>query len=270
MREIERLLCVSRSSVSRWVHDIELTPQQHEALRLRNGRHPAQRRANLVWSGLRRAERERFQEEGRAVARRGDAVHAAGCMLYWAEGRKGRNTVALSNADPEVLRFFVAFLVAYFAVPREKFRVWCNLFADHADRQREIEQFWLDLFNLPRTCLTKSIVNVHSKYSLRKRTNVLPYGTCRITVHDTAIVQHISVPFRSTPVSSVLSGSADHSPGAAGLSYESFSDACFLCSNVLSPLPRKSADHARRPAERARAELYRVELVSRRARRARS
>jgi hypothetical protein len=112
-------------------------------------------------------------------------------MLYWAEGDKGRRRVALSNSDPEVLRFFVSFLRTFFVVSDEKIRVWCNLFADHVERQREVEQFWLDLLELPRSCLTKSTVNVYSKYSQRKRKNRLPYGTCRVCVHDTAILQSI-------------------------------------------------------------------------------
>lgn len=118
-------------------------------------------------------------------------MHAAGCMLYWAEGGKHRNTVKLSNADPEVLRFFASFLRRFFPVPDSKFRVWCNLFEDHLKRQLEIEQFWLDVVDLPRSCLTKSTVNVYSKYSQRKRQNMLPYGTCRLSIHSTAIVQHI-------------------------------------------------------------------------------
>ena len=112
-------------------------------------------------------------------------------MLYWAEGSKERNNVGLSNSDPEVVRFFLAFLRAYFGVPNEKVRLQCNLFADHVERQGEIEQFWLDVLDLPRTCLTKSMVNTYSKYSLKKRMNKLPYGTCRLSVHSTAIVQHI-------------------------------------------------------------------------------
>jgi hypothetical protein len=118
-------------------------------------------------------------------------MHAAGCMLYWAEGEKNRNRVALSNSDPHVARVFLTFVRAYFAVANEDVRISVNLFADHLERQQEIEQFWLDLLELPRSCLTKSAVNVYSKYSKRKRVNVLPYGTCRVSVHSTAIVQHI-------------------------------------------------------------------------------
>jgi hypothetical protein len=44
---------------------------------------------------------------------------------------------------------------------------------------------------LPPTALRKSIVNVYSKYSQKKRANKLPYGTCRLTVHSTEIVQTI-------------------------------------------------------------------------------
>ena len=67
----------------------------------------------------------------------------------------------------------------------------CYLFADHLARQREIEDYWLRTLNLPRTCLRKSIVNVYSKYSQKKRKNKLPYGTCKVAYSDTAVAQSI-------------------------------------------------------------------------------
>jgi hypothetical protein len=112
-------------------------------------------------------------------------------MLYWAEGGKTRNSASVTNADPEVLRFFVGLVRANFDVLGRDFRVTCNLFADHVDRQSEIERFWLDTLELDEWSLCKSIVNVYSKYSQKKRKNMLPYGTCRVAVHRTAIVQHI-------------------------------------------------------------------------------
>jgi hypothetical protein len=88
-------------------------------------------------------------------------------------------------------RFFVNFLRSYYEVEDAAFRVTCNLFADHVDRQHEIEQFWLDAFGLPRPCLRKSTVNVYSKHSRKKRQNTLPHGTVRVCVHSTAVVQSI-------------------------------------------------------------------------------
>jgi hypothetical protein len=111
-------------------------------------------------------------------------------MLYWAEGGKHRNCLKFTNSDLEMVRFFVKFIRG-FDIEDEAMRLTCNLFADHADRQREIEHFWLGVAGLPETCLCKSSVNVYSKYSQKKRQNKLLYGTCRISVCRTWLVQTI-------------------------------------------------------------------------------
>ena len=181
IKEIARLLGVSKSSVSLWVRDIQLSAAQHEALRQRNPAYNRQLNGRAVAAANRRAARQSYQAEGRELARRGDPLHAAGCMLFWAEGSRTRNAVRFTNSDPEMIRFFIAFLRKFFDVPDDRVRVWCNLFADHASRQEEVETFWLEVVGLPRTCLTKSTVNAYSRHSQRKRLNMLPYGTCRVT-----------------------------------------------------------------------------------------
>jgi hypothetical protein len=142
-------------------------------------------------AALRREARMLAQEDGRVRAMRADPLHVAGCMLYWAEGRKSRNQLRLTNSDPDLVRFFVRFLRHHFGVRDDEIRITCNLFADHAERQREIEQFWLDTAGVPGTSLCKSTVNTYSKYSKKKRRKKLPYGTCQVTVSRTRIVQSI-------------------------------------------------------------------------------
>jgi transposase-like protein len=189
INEIAKRIEAAQSSISRWVRDIDLTEDQREALRIAayNG-HVKGRTMN---SQLRRDARRMAQEEGRALAASGDQRFASGCMLYWAEGDKARNQVRFTNSDPEMVGFFVAFLRTYWNLEEAEIRISCNLFADHVERQREIEQFWLDVAGLPQACLCKSTVNVCSKYSKKKRQNKLPYGTCRLVVHRTRIVQSI-------------------------------------------------------------------------------
>jgi transcriptional regulator with XRE-family HTH domain len=191
LKDIAHRLGVAKSSVSRWVRDIELTPEQRRRLEEQNGMYARQLLAHAVWSEQHRARRRTAQSDGRLAARRGDPFHAAACMLYWAEGGKGRNQVRLSTADPEVVRFFVRFLRRQFAVDDAEVRITCHLFADHVERREEIEEFWLRMLELPPTSLCKSVVNVYSKYSQKKRKNRLPYGTCRVVVSRTTIVQHI-------------------------------------------------------------------------------
>jgi transposase-like protein len=191
VKEIAALLGVSRSSVSLWVRGIELTTKQQEALRDRNPVYNRQRSGWRANAALSRARRLASQEEGRRLAQSGGSRFASGCMLYWAEGAKARNAVRFTNSDPEMSRIFLAFLREYFDVSDDKVRISCNLFVDHEERQREIERFWLDTLDLPATSLCKTTVNRYSRWSAKKRTNKLPYGTCRIAVHDTRIVQAI-------------------------------------------------------------------------------
>jgi len=115
----------------------------------------------------------------------------AGCMLYWAEGAKMRNSVQFVNSDPAMVGYFVRFMRTHFAVADDGFRLDCNLFADHIERQREIELFWLDTLGLPQSCLRKSKVNVYSKYSKKKRQNKLPWGTVRVCANSTRFGQGI-------------------------------------------------------------------------------
>ena len=187
--EIERELDVSRASVSLWVRDVELAPEAQRRLLGRAGLGPINSAARS--RARARAVREAYQAEGRRRAREGGPTYAIGCMLHWAEGDKTRNSVRMANSDPELLRLFLSFLRTHFAVGDEKIALHCNLFADHLSRRAEIEDFWLASLRLPRSALRKSIVNTYSKHSQKKRRNKLPYGTCKLVVHSTAIQQTI-------------------------------------------------------------------------------
>jgi predicted transcriptional regulator len=189
VREVAQLVGISQSSASLWVRDVRLTPEQRRTLDDRGDRGRAVARDRKAAAA--RAVRATYQDAGRRLARERDGSYAAGCMLYWAEGAKHRNTLKITNADPEVLVFFARFLRAHFDVPNESMRVACNLFADHLTRQEEIEDYWLERLGLSRSGLRKSMVNVYSRHSQKKRMNKLPFGTTALVVHSTRIVQTI-------------------------------------------------------------------------------
>src|SRR3954447_23046785 len=161
--EIQQELGVSRSSVSHWVREVPLSPEARSRLHMRAGLGPLNSAERSIAAA--RTKRLAYQEEGRRLARRRSRDYAAACILYWAEGAKSWNVVKLTNADPKMLTFFAGFLRREFDLADEKMRVYCNLFADHLDRQHEIEDFWLAELQLPRSCLRKTIVNTYSKYS---------------------------------------------------------------------------------------------------------
>jgi predicted transcriptional regulator len=189
IKAIAGRLGVSQASVSLWVRDIQLTSEQANTMMTSAYSRQAEARERLI--ARRRQDRMTYQEHGRELARQGDPFHAAGCKLYWSERDKSRNQARISNSDPELLRMFIGFLRRYFDIADDDIRVSCNLFADHADRQAEIEQFWLDQLGLSQRSLRKSVVNVYSLSSKRKRVNMLPYGTCRLCVSRTSVTQSI-------------------------------------------------------------------------------
>ena len=168
VKEIARTVGVAPSSVSLWVRDIPLTPEQVESLRLRNPAYNDQLRGATRNAERGRERRLAAQARGRETVRLGDPLYIAGVMLYWAEGSKtNRHTASVSNSDPEVLRTFMRFLRGCLGVPDCRIAVTCNLFADHAERQIEIEQFWLDVLQLPRSRLCRSTVNTYSSTASR-------------------------------------------------------------------------------------------------------
>ena len=191
MKAIAFRLGVSLSSVSRWTRDIELTAEQQEQLRLANPRFNAQLRGQGGRRRSARAAREAAQVDGRERARNHDVLHAKGCMLYWAEGSKSRNVVVLTNSDPDLHRLFLGFLRSCYEVPDGKVALSVNCHLGNGLSVADIESWWLARLNLPPSCLRKATVNRPSGASALRRGHVLPFGTARIAVCDTRIVQSI-------------------------------------------------------------------------------
>jgi hypothetical protein len=187
---IAREVGVAKSSVSLWVRDVPLSEAQQAALAEADPVRRRRRTGNLAWSRQCRDARRRAQAHGRELARRDDPLHRAGCMLYWAEGGKARNAVGFTNSDVEMLRFFVRFLRECYGVPDGRIRLTVNCFLGNGLELDEIEDFWLDRLELPRSSLRPSIVNRPSRASKGVH-RPLPHGTAKIVVHSTEIVQSI-------------------------------------------------------------------------------
>jgi predicted transcriptional regulator len=183
-------LGVSRSSVSRWTRDIVLTPGQETALRRENSAHDRQEAGREATRRAARERRRKAQEHGRMLSREGDQLHAAGCMLYWAEGSNDRNTVVLTNSDADLVAYFLRFLRSYYAIPDERISLSINCHLSNGLELHEIERWWLDRLQLPPASLRSPTLNRYSTASLRKR-RTLPYGTARVVVCSTFVVQSI-------------------------------------------------------------------------------
>jgi hypothetical protein len=133
-----------------------------------------------------------FQLDGRLRARERDPLHQAGCMLYWAEGKKERNSVTLVNSDVHLVRFFRRFLSECFDVSDGDFAISLHLYTGNGLSVADIERYWLTALELPRSALRKHSINVRPASSKGSKVNRLPYGVCSLRLRrSTHIVQHI-------------------------------------------------------------------------------
>jgi hypothetical protein len=123
-------------------------------------------------------------------SRRGDPLHHAGCMLYWAEGSRSRNQVAFTNSDADMVAHFLAFLRRCYDVSDERLALSVNVHLGNGLTLAQVERWWIDRLGVPASCRRRSIVNNVSRASQRKRRTLL-YGTVRLAVFSTFIVQSI-------------------------------------------------------------------------------
>ena len=195
LKRIAAQVGVSVSAVHAWTKDIELTAAQIE--RNRSGptgpQSPEQIQKRVErWREINRARRREAQEEGRRRARKRDPLHMAGCMLYWAEGAKQRNTLTFANSETAMVTFFASFLRESLDVDPADFRIRLNVYTNNGLGLVEIEEHWLRELALPRSCLRGHTLNHYPTSSSGRRHRKLPFGVCTLKVaRSTLLVQHI-------------------------------------------------------------------------------
>jgi hypothetical protein len=181
------MLNVSKGTVSVWVRDITLSSEQIATLKEKQRRYAGQNRGAQENRRKHQALRSRYQEQGRAAAREMRPLHFAGCMLYWAEGAKRRNSIYFVNSDPNMLLLFMRFLRQELHVSDDTISLYIQCHVSDPLAIHNIEHYWIGLLDLPLSSIRKTHVKKGSEY----RRNVLEHGVCGICVNSTELLQHI-------------------------------------------------------------------------------
>lgn len=185
--DIVKATGASKSSVSVWVRDIELTDEQKQKLREKQrlwARQSAGAQTNRQ-KGLQL--RQSYQDAGHSRAREMRPLHLAGCMLYWAEGGKQRNAIYFVNSDPNMMTFFMRFLREEMNVNSSEVVMYVHCHTAEPDEQKRIAEYWMRLLNLPPTSLRK----IFYKKGSVVRHNILENGVCTVRVYKSELVHHI-------------------------------------------------------------------------------
>ncbi len=179
--EIRELIPVPKGTLSYWCREIDLTQDQIKAIRARTG--PDSRMGILVDTQWRRREEvERIREEARrfAEAHLDDPLFVGGVVLYWAEGSKTRNDLALSNADPAALRAFVTWVRRYL-LPEARFVLSIHL--HEGNDEQSARAYWTEATGLRSARFTKTFIKPKGT---GHRKNHLEHGICRVRALNSA------------------------------------------------------------------------------------
>ena len=180
---------ISKSTLSHWCKDIELTAEQKDRLDslLRDGSY----RGRLLGSKTTQLRRAREIEEIKTKAK--SEIHGltknefmlAGLMLYWAEGNK-KNKVGISNSDPELIRMMMKWFREVCGTTDEKFKPHLNIHSGQDELQ--IKKFWSEITELPTQQFGKSYIK---KEGTGHRKNILYKGTIKVEICNKNLLYRI-------------------------------------------------------------------------------
>ena len=190
--DIAKELKVSKSSVSLWVRDIKLTPEQIQKLEQQNPIYNKQLCGASVIEKNAREIRLSYQEAGKIKAKENNPLHQAGCMLYWAEGTKSKNQCRFTNSDPEMVKLFVRFLRECHNIANNKITLTINCYTTNGLSKQDIENYWLSTLQLEKSNLRKGQENIVPRSVTNTiKHNKLIYGIICICINSTELVQNI-------------------------------------------------------------------------------
>lgn len=183
--EIKNVVNVSKSTLSRWLKDVELTEKQKTRLS------SLQVTAYLSAKKKRDASVEHHEKIKEEAEKEADKLaknqfFVAGLMLYWAEGSKNTGSVQFSNSDPTMIKIMMRWFRKFCVVPENKFRIGLIVHSLHI--KENYLNFWQKVTSVP----LKQFHRPYIKPSIfTNRKNKLYEGTCKIVIHNRELLSKI-------------------------------------------------------------------------------
>jgi len=183
--EIQKLVKVSKDTLSRWCRDIILSPEQIERLRKRKLK--GSERGRII--GAKKLQEKRLREiELLNLSGRKDIGDLSkrdrfliGVSLYAAEGVKSDHNVEFSNSDPRMISFMMKWFREFCDISEDRFRgaIWIH---DNLDKHKAVK-YWSKLTKIPVNQFHKTYVvrNKENSRKVRKKRNEFGVFSVRVS-----------------------------------------------------------------------------------------
>lgn len=188
--QIKSEINVSKSTLSTWLRKFPLSLEEINKLRANSPRRIEKFRNTM------QAKREKtlsnvfhkVSDELGYLSRRDILI--GGIFLYWGEGSKSADyTTAVSNTDPNILRFFIKWL-SLFDIKKDKLKISLHLYSD-MNINKEID-YWAKELGVPRNNFKKPYIK-KSKLAGLSYKNGFGHGTCNVRYFNKEMWQYITM-----------------------------------------------------------------------------
>ncbi|UZE93236.1 MAG: helix-turn-helix domain-containing protein [Candidatus Nealsonbacteria bacterium] len=191
VKTIQKRLGVSRSSVSLWVRDIQLSRKQLERLYL--NKRTGALKGSII--GAKKKQREREELTRKLIAKGKKEVgniskhdrFIAGISLYYGEGGKTDGDVSITNSDPKAIKFMANWLREFCKVSEKRLRG--SLYIHDNLNRIEAKKYWSKITKIPLKQFTKTYIAKNNPHRLRKVKH--RYGVFRIKISDVNLHRRI-------------------------------------------------------------------------------
>lgn len=187
--EIASKLQLSKSTVSIWLRDIELSNKAKRLIQKRSetGRKKGAQlnHARLV-SNLLHAKNE-AQQKLEETALKVTHLQLLCALAYWCEGEKTRNDsyLVFTNSDPQLVATFLYLLRNSFPITNEKFRICLHL--HHYHNEKDKIKFWSRITKISES----QFIKVFSKKSAGIRKHKDYAGCASVRYYDAEIARDV-------------------------------------------------------------------------------
>ncbi len=191
--QIKNILGVSKGTLSYWLRDYPLSKKRVEELQKKGWKKSEASREKFRIT-MRKKRKERLErtynnQEKIILPLSNRDLFIAGLFLYWGEGSKSqKGRLSISNSDPSVIKFFIAWLNKSLLVPERKMKVHLHLYKD-MEIEKEIN-FWSKKIKLPKNQFYKPYIKKSSSKRINHKGG-FGHGTCNVTATNVILAEKV-------------------------------------------------------------------------------
>jgi len=188
-KEILKVVPVAKSSLSGWLHHLDLTDDELKNLqeKVKNGQDKGRIKASLI-NRNRRLERDRkifIEAEQEFELNVADPFFLLGIGLYWAEGSKKSWSFQFINSDPQMIDLMTRWCIR-FICPREKLKL--RLYMHKVYSNENCEAFWSQITGIHINKFEKTIYKP-TIHVVKRNPNYK--GCLRITIPNISVLRKL-------------------------------------------------------------------------------